>query len=471
MKTLTGFRDDTALRDRCRLACRGFAAIAWAILVVLSASALRLGAEDPQSPLNQGSAQKPENRAPARYVNRMFPKWFRVSGEYRVRPEGRTAFKFTPDVDDAYVLSRFRLNLEAKPTPRFRVFAQAQDARAGGIDPTRVNSTLKDAFDLRQLYVEFKSSEDGKASVQGGRQELIYGIERLVGAANWTNTARVFDALRLRVGQAAAHLDLFTSSVVVNQPTSFDRFPNGLHFHGAYGVLSKAIPRASLEPYVFWKTARQVKSKEGKLGNLDLYTVGLRWAGQLPLGFDYAMEGAHQNGHFANDHIAAWGGYWIVGYSPSVRLKPRFSAEYTYATGDSGRQNQTGTFDQLYPTNHGVFGLTDQLSWRNIKHVRAGVELKPLGKLRLNADYHSEWLANRLDALYGGTGSVAVKVPKAGALHTHIGQEADFYFKCAVRPELTVGSGFGHLFPGRFLLENSPGSGTSYPYIFLEYKF
>ncbi len=97
-------------------------------------------------------------------------------------------------------LSRLRLNIEVKPTPWFSTFVQAQDAEAGGIQPKHVTSSIKDVFDLRQGYLEFRSDEKGWFRLRIGRQEFRYGQERLIGVSDGTNVTRVFDALRLVVG-------------------------------------------------------------------------------------------------------------------------------------------------------------------------------------------------------------------------------------------------------------------------------
>jgi hypothetical protein len=150
-----------------------------------------------------------------------------------------------------------------------------------------------------------------------------------VGISDWSNTARVFDGMRLTLGYDGRRVDVFTSSVVVNHPTSFDNHQGGMSFHSAYGSFTRLVPKAALEPYVFWKTAPTVKSEEGKLGNESLFTLGFRWAGILPLGFDYAAAAARQTGHYSQDNIDAWGSYGIIGYRPPfLPLRPRFSAEY-----------------------------------------------------------------------------------------------------------------------------------------------
>ncbi len=406
-------------------------------------------------------------------INKRLPTWLIFSGEYRIRPEDHTAYNFTRAADDGFVLSRLRLNLEATPVSWLLIFGQAQDAEAISIEAGHVTSSLKDVFDLRQAYLEFHNKPGGWVRVRIGRQELRFGAERLVGVSDWTNVTRVFDAVRVTLGTPTAHVDLFTSAVVVDHPTSFDAHPGGLIFHGIYGSLSHVVPKATVEPYVFWKALPVVKSEDGLSGTESLFTYGFRLIGKLPSGFDYATEAARQGGHLSTDSIEAWGGYGVLGYTPAkVLLKPRFSMQYDFASGDKIlKDGVTGTFDQLYPSNHDVFGLVDLLGWRNIRQFRAGVEAKPFTKLTLKFNYRDLHLASRHDGLYGSTGTVIIKVPTGGALNTSIGNEADISFTSDIRKDIGIGAGYGHLFPGQFLIQNSPGSSTSIAYSFVTVKF
>ena len=48
-----------------------------------------------------------------------------------------------------------------------------------------------------------------------GRQELIYGEERLIGAFGWNNIGRAFDAAKLRWQNAWFGADFFTGYPVI----------------------------------------------------------------------------------------------------------------------------------------------------------------------------------------------------------------------------------------------------------------
>jgi len=410
---------------------------------------------------------------PATELNKVLPDWLHFSGEYRLRPEEHTAYSFTAGNNDGFVLSRLNLNMEFTPAPWISAFVQAQDSSPIAIAPAHITTSIKDIFDLHQAYIQFQNGENGWFRLRVGRQEIRYGQERLIGVSDWVNAPRAFDGFRLVLGTAKDHFDIFSTSVVVNNPLAFDRHAGGMDFHGIYGSLTTIVPKASLEPYIFWKALPLVKSETGASGNENLWTYGFRIAGKLPRNFDYTIETAKQTGNYSTDSIQAWAGYTNAGYSlPKLLLKPRFLAQYDYASGDNKlKDGIMGRFDQLYPSNHDVFGLVDLLGWENIVQMRAGVGVQPINHLAVNFDYRKIFLANGNDSLYSSTGTVLVKTPATGALSRDVGDEADLFAKYDVRPNITLGLGYGYLFAGPFLTANSKGDRASIVYTYATYKF
>jgi Alginate export len=413
--------------------------------------------------------------SPAAYVNSWLPHWLRLTGEFRNRYEGRTSYGFTPGKNDAYGLTRVRLGLDITPNPWFHAFVQARDSEVIGADPKQVTSSMKDVFDLSQAYIEFRDGEKGWFSLKTGRQELFFGDERLIARSNWSNASRSFDAVRLTLqsDDMGPRLDIFAASVVKNYPAKFDSVQPGRNFYGMNLALTKLVPKATVEPYIYLKTAPSVTGADKKTGNERLYTSGLRWSGTIPGGFDYRARYSFQSGHFADNSIHAWAWYTILGYTiPKSRLEPRFSIEYNCASGNKAiGSSVTGTFDQLYPTTHQWRRLTDLFGEENIKDLKAGFDFRPLRKMKVYLVGSDLSLASKYDSLYDNTGAVLVKVPKGGALSKDIGKEVDIYGTYDINRSLQLGAGFGHLYAGRFLKQNTPGGSASYPYVFLDYKF
>lgn len=411
---------------------------------------------------------------PATAINAWLPRWLKLSGELRDREEGRTGIGFNPGNDDAYGLTRVRIGFDITPTSWLHGFVQARDSEVIGANPKNVTSSMKDVFDLNQAYVEFRNGENGWFSLKTGRQEIYFGDEHLVGRSNWSNASRSFDAVRLTLGTVAKGevLDVFAASVVKNYPTSFDEPVAGRDFYGITLTLTKLIPRATVEPYVYLKSVPSVKGADKIAGDERLYTSGLRWSGTLPDGFDYRARYSIQSGHFADNSIHAWAWYATLGYTIPSRFQPRFSIDYNYASGARSIGGPvTGTFDLLYPTTHQWDRITDLFGEENIRDLKPGFDFKPTKKMKVYFRVSDLSLASRYDSLYDSTGAVSVKVPKGGALSNDIGKEGDVFGTYDVNRRLQLGVGFGHLYAGRFIKENSPGSSASYPYGSLDYTF
>ena len=119
------------------------------------------------------------------------------------------------------------------------------------------------------------------------------------------------------------------------------------------------------------------------MGILHEGTIGLRWIGKFPLGWDYDTEIAKQVGSLGNDQVSAWAGHWLLAYTLArAPFTPRLLAEFNYASGDGNpTDGKRNTFDQLYPSAHDLYGLADQVGWKNIEHLRTGVEFKPKAEM------------------------------------------------------------------------------------------
>lgn len=419
----------------------------------------------------QQAADRP-NRTPADELNRALPKWLRFSGEYRGRLEGFTGGGFRRDNDDLYFLNRFRINMKVQPSGWLKFLFQGQDARVFGKNQKPAAPPFQDTMDLRLAYLELGDVEKKAVGVRVGRQELAFGEERLVGNVNWLNTARSFDAVRATLRHRGYRLDAFASAVVAARDGEFNKRVAGNNLHGLYGGMEGLVPRATIEPYVFWRLAPGLLTERGTPGRLDSKTIGFRWVGKLPAHFDYGTEIAGQTGSLGTDRIGAWAGHWALAYTAArVRYGPRIVAEYNYASGDGDpRDGWRHTFDQLYPTGHDKYGLADQVGWKNIHHARGGVEFKPHAKWLIAGKLNSWWLADPRDALYNAAGAVLARVAD-GSGGRDAGRELDFQAVYSASKQIQIAGGYAHLFPGHFLKRATPGRSYQFPYLSFSYLF
>lgn len=432
-------------------------------------------AQPPAAPVGSPAAA-PAQASPAprppfpNRLNTVLPGWLRARGEFRERVEGFDGLGFNDSRQDLYYLSRLRLNLTVTPSKQLSFQAQVQDARVAAKTVGPTGTPFRSPLDLRTAFADVGSAT-GPYTLRVGRQELVYGDQRLVGHVGWLNAARTLDGAKLTLRSKRAQLDVFGTSVVRTLEREFDRSGAGNRFAGAYATLPTLVPAASVEPYVFWKHDRNLVSETAARGALNLTTIGLRWVGRLPAKVEYNTDTAFQAGSLAGDRARAFAGHYQLRSPAFGAAAVRGNAEFNYASGDSNpTDGRRGTFDQLYPTPHDKYGLADQVGWRNIRHLRTGVEVTPFKGLPVQANYHSWWLNEKRDGLYNAGGALLARVA-AGAQSSHVGQELDLQVSRSLTPQLQLAGGYAHIFPGAFLKEATPGASYSHPYVMATYVF
>ena len=402
----------------------------------------------------------------ATYGGPAIPTWLSLDLLVRGRTERQTAIGLTFGNDHVYELSRVTGGIQIKPSAWAVGYAQFMDLHALGLPLKYTASNMRDSFDLRQGFLRVGAE---KTSIKAGRQELTFGGERLVGISDWSNTSRTFDGISGRFG-ITNRLDIFSASVVKVAPTSFDNHSRGLNFHGIYATIATLLPKTTLEPYLLVKALPGIKSQQGTPGNEAEFTLGMRVLERLPLGFEYVAEGALQRGTYSSNSIHAGAGYGKLGYGAQIRGNPRIQLEYDYATGNPHRNlNRISTFDQLYPSSHNVFGLTDLLGWQNIQQQRLNFDISPRKKLTVSLQQEFLQVANLHDSVYTGSGGVFVKPPTVGFASDSIGREFDASARYVFRDHYTFNAGIAHFSPGTLMVDNSHGSPITLGYLSITY--
>src|SRR5688572_23702607 len=142
-----------------------------------------------------------------------------VRGRYEVKDgygipgvPGSLDFRdFGEDVDNDYFLERIRLR-GGYTDQWWSVLAEGQvslvqnDKRFAyaNVPPVRDTVAKKgdgpeaDIAELHQAYFTIGNHKKFPLSAKIGRQEMIYGDERLIGAVGWNNIGRTFDAAKMR---------------------------------------------------------------------------------------------------------------------------------------------------------------------------------------------------------------------------------------------------------------------------------
>jgi hypothetical protein len=401
------------------------------------------------------------------YLNQYLPMWLRFSGESRLRFEGFTGSGFRHSSNDDHLLTRLRINAIVRPFSRLTFSLQGQDTRVFGTRQRPIPTTYQDTAELRLATIELGSSERDPIALRVGRQELVYGEQRLIGNNGWRNSAQAFDAARLLLHHGIARVDVFAASAVVNQP-GFNRRSPGNNLHGVYGAIEDRRRRFTVEPFLLWRLNPSARSEAGAPARFDAKYPGVHAFGKLFDRWDFDVEAVAQTGHAGPDRVRAWAGHGRAAYTA---LRTRWVAEYNRAGGDERqRDGVQGLFIPPYPAVHDRFGLSDQIGWRNMHHLRTGAELRATPKLRILPAVQNYWVASRFDGVYAASGSLLARVD-SGARSRRTGWEVNLSALWTLSALLQVNAGFAHLFPGDFLRQATPGVAYNSAFCVMSYRF
>jgi hypothetical protein len=403
----------------------------------------------------------------------VLPAWFHFGGELRERADSYQGIGFE-NSRDTHDLQRFRLNATVDAGKWLHLFAEVQDARVFLNGPVASTNNVQDTWTLWQSYVQIGSTSRGWGDVLIGREVLRFGDERVIGPSDWTNVSRTFNVARLDLRHGQSGVSIFGASVVPAGTDELHGARQGNNLYGVYTSFGSAIPKALIEPYVFWRVApaSSALAEEVGHGRLNEVTAGLHIKGKLPSGFDYNTEFDGQTGSLGTFSILAWAGYAELGKTFSgVRTQPHIFVEGNYA---SGTKNATtghswNTFDQIYPSNHDKYGFTDQFGRRNLEEYRIAAEAKLTKNWTFRLAEEGFWLATANDNAYNGAGSI-LAAARPGTSR-HLADELDFVNEVKIYRGLHTGFGYARTFTRAFLNRTTGGKDFSYPYAFVEYTF
>src|SRR5207344_471812 len=92
--------------------------------------------------------------------------------------------------------------------------------------------------DLLNAFIDVKLADLGgnPAYVRVGRQELLFGSQRLISPLDWANTRRTFQGARLFRATEKFDFDLFWAQPVIPNPIALDSVDNNINFAGAWAT-------------------------------------------------------------------------------------------------------------------------------------------------------------------------------------------------------------------------------------------
>ncbi|MCP4192528.1 MAG: alginate export family protein [Planctomycetaceae bacterium] len=348
-----------------------------------------------------------------------------IGGQFRSRyhyEQGMKGPQRFLDTTDEFMLTRLRLFANYEVNDWLRFYSEGIYADSGheffparGID--------ENYGDLLNLFVDVKLTDRPTARV--GRQELLYGAQRVVSPLDWANTRRTFEGLRLLYRTDDWDIDGFYTQFVPVDRDDFDEAESAQSFYGTYAVYS-GIENVTLDAYYL--------GAENDLIGQSLHTIGGRYFETFN-NWMLEVEGAIQFGDRRFGINQDGEGFATVGVGRKLSdagWKPTVWAYFDYASKN---------YNQLFPLAHKYFGFIDAVQRANIESPNLLVTAKPNDRLTLLAWYH-HFQSHSAQAVPSIGGTPAQNGSK------YLGNELDLLAKYQLTPRSDLLFGWSHCWRG-----------------------
>jgi hypothetical protein len=386
-----------------------------------------------------------------------------LGGEYRSRYHRERNIRGLglTGIDDDFWLTRLRLFSNYRVTENIRVFGEYLYADSAGEDfaPRPIE---ENRGEFQNLFVDANLFESDGLQIIGraGRQELLFGAERLVSTLDWANTRRTFDGYRATLKGDVSTVDLFYTNPVnriaaTGGTNQWDSSNNNQQFYGVYlsnrSVGSDYGVTALETYYIGYDNTDQ---------NFSYHTLGSRLAGKSGA-ILYELEGGVQFGSNANStrHDA---GFVTAGLGKKLNAEGSWSPTlwfwYDWASGGEADFVAPGddAFHHYFPLVHKYNGFMDLFGRRNLHDVNVQF-ISPVGKrVNLLLWYHYFFLDRATTPYSVVMTPYNVVTP---AVSKDLGHEIDLLGTLTINPRQTLVVGYSHFNSGAYY--NTPGAAFS----------
>lgn len=401
--------------------------------------------------LQQVEAQVKEGGGADRNTGKVEGASLGIHADVRIRPEysqNRTDFSDSNPDQDSFWGHRVRFGATVGYDQWVKAKVTLQEARTFGATQTGSSN-----FGLYEAYGELQLNEWIQGLwLRGGRMELSFGNERLVGRDDFSLSGRSFDGVLVRWGRQP-YVDIKAFYSKLRESTETENGDND--FFGVY-ISTEAIPYTVLDIYYMGQIdslTKDIQEGDGLVSRTvdrSIHTTGGRIEFMYK-GFRAEAEAVFQFGsrtnpgnyeqaleHFATAYFAD------LSYQIPVATQPTFGAFFAWASGDANpTDGKSVDFQPLFPTRHSFLGTMDLFAWSNIMDVGGTFELTPPLGFGFYSGVHYFMLAQPQGRLFG-TGTNLTPTQSVGR---NVGIEVDVALSWAPNPNLQLQAGYSIFIP------------------------
>jgi hypothetical protein len=331
--------------------------------------------------------------------------------------------RFEDTVHD-FVLARLRLYTNWKPNDDVGTYLPRFIDRNFG--------------DFLNLFIDVTVA-DGLI-VRVGRQELLYGEQRLISPLDWANTRRTFEGVKVMMKEGDWAVDGFYTYFVPVVPNELDEADYDQAFYGTYATYAGFENKIVDLYYIGYDN----QNPGAITSDFSLHTLGARLAGER-CDWLYDMEGGVQFGRQSGLGVDQNAGFATVGLGRRMShhaWKPTLWCYYDYASGDA-TGGDFNRFNQLFPLSHKYFGFIDAVQRSNIESPNLLLTMKPHQKWDFLLWYW-HFMANQETDIVPSNGGT----PTESTSSKDFGDELDVLVKYTIDARSNVLVGWSHFWRG-----------------------
>ena len=373
-----------------------------------------------------------------------------IGGQYRLRYHSENNMRGVglSGRDDDFLLDRTRIYADYKINKRARVFAEFLDAGSSyeNFDPRQIEVQR---FDAQNLFGDLVliDSDLGKLIGRVGRQELLFGSQRLLSPLDWANNRRRFDGARLTWSNEDRTTDFL---LVRPENINFTKFDSPNQNQALWGVYNtnKMLENGTIDTYYL--------GFEDTSTNLHVHTLGTAFKGEVD-GLLWDDEFGYQLGKNPDgSDISAYSLTFGLGAKSTASMKPTLWMYYDWSSGDDSINNG---WNQLFPLGHKYLGFMDLFGRRNIHDFNSILTFSPTDKFAVLTWYHYLFLDNAAQGPYNVTNTAFNPGGTVG--NRDLGHEIDLLgtYKVSARSDLVLG--YSHFFAGKYYDTSRASAGAA----------
>jgi len=372
------------------------------------------------------------------------------------------------DEGDGYLLSRYLLHADIH-LGIFRTFVELQSSLANSkIDPSPVD---ENQLDIHQAFldIDFIHNKIEQFTLRSGRQEMMYGSQRLVAVREGPNSRLAFDGIKLFYKNRNWQTDAFFTHPIANKTGTFnDEFNENAKFWGSYTVIHKVPFVENIDLYYLglWKS-RSVF--DDAIGEENRHSIGTRiWKNKGNWKYDF--EALYQFGKISEKTISAWTLSSFACYTfENVKFSPEIGLKTEIISGDRHSDDtHLQTFNPLYPRG-AYFGLVALIGPSNLIDIHPSINFTLTDKLGLGFDYDIFWRQTISDGLYAP--NMQLLYSGKDTTERFIGSQLISNLDYAMNDFLSFTLETGWFNAGSFLKEVGTGKDYFYGALTAQFKF